>query len=103
MVIIVQSSFALDRRNSVAKTATGLDLSILVIQIEYRLMIIIIPARVQTYTGKKNYSHVCMYISIPSKKQTWMSKSKLIQAANTLDQLDFPGGKMSLFTAMVFA
>ena len=53
------------QRTSVARTATGLEPSFLVTQKEYLLARITIPMSNQMYRGKRSWSQVFWYVSIP--------------------------------------
>ena len=53
-VITERRSFAYDSKNKVARTGTALEPIILAIFMEYLLVKIIAPTRIQMYTGNKN-------------------------------------------------
>ena len=88
-----------------ARTDTVLEPVHLETLIEYLLTMIIRPTSDQMYTGKRNCSHVLLYVFTSSAKHTSMPRSRFNQAMNTericINLLLLPVGKNAVFVACI--
>jgi len=104
--ITERRSFAYDSTNKVARTGTALEPVNLAILMEYLLLRIIAPMRIQIYTGIQTATRIwCKHLCLWKEKHVSIPRSKLIQAIKTdrnfVRMFTLPLGKKMVWLTLI--